>query len=297
MFAVAMLAAPSSAAKGGGALPVSRLRDQLAPGNPAWSPDGQRIAFDRGRSYLIPYHLYLMRSDGSDPRLLRTSGSDTGANPDWSPDGRRLVFSCVGLREVCVMNVDGSDFRQLTVTPEGLRNYGPVWSRDGRKVAFWSDGDRSGIWVMNADGSGQHRVRGTTAGDTDPTWSPDSRRIAFSSFHGIRVVSAAGGHRQALTTSAQASNVHDVNPAWSADGSKIAFARLFNPYGQIYVMDADGNHQRRLTRNSGSDDQPAWSPNGRKIAFARAIRTGVAGWRYAIFVMNASGTSQKQLTS
>jgi Tol biopolymer transport system component len=85
---------------------------------------------------------------------------------------------------------------------------------------------------------------------------------------------------------------HDSEPSWSPDGTRIAFAsRRDGADSEIYVMDADGSHQTRLTFNPANDDQPAWSPDGR-IVFS-SNRTGNS----QLLVMNADGTHVQQLTS
>jgi Tol biopolymer transport system component len=81
-------------------------------------------------------------------------------------------------------------------------------------------------------------------------------------------------------------------PSWSPDGRRIAFTAFRHGRGEIYVINADGRQQRRLTRNSAHDDHPAWSPDGRKIAFM-STRAGNA----EIYVMNANGTAPVRLTN
>jgi Tol biopolymer transport system component len=89
-------------------------------------------------------------------------------------------------------------------------------------------------------------------------------------------------------TSSSASNAY---PDWSPDGHRIAFESDRTGNAEIYVMNADGSKQQRLTRNPGCDTVPAWSPNGKKIAFASA-RTG----KLQIYVMNPDGSKQQRVT-
>jgi Tol biopolymer transport system component len=83
----------------------------------------------------------------------------------------------------------------------------------------------------------------------------------------------------------------DLQPAWSPDGRRIAFTSLRDGDREIYVMNADGSHQRRLTNDPARDDDPSWSPNGRQILFA-SDRDGDA----EIHLMEADGSRVRQLT-
>jgi len=86
----------------------------------------------------------------------------------------------------------------MRLTTNSAGDFGPSWSPDGSKIAFWSDRDgNSDIYVMNADGSEQTRLTDNSASDQEPAWSPDGRRVAFvSSRDGFTAISA-GGHTRA----------------------------------------------------------------------------------------------------
>ena len=81
-------------------------------------------------------------------------------------------------------------------------------------------------------------------------------------------------------------------PSFSPDGTRIAFTSFRDGNGEIYVMNADGSAERRLTRNAAHDDHAAWSPDGRRIAFASTRDDN-----HDIYVMNADGSEQRQLTN
>jgi Tol biopolymer transport system component len=197
------------------------------------------------------------------------------------------------LFEIYVMNADGSG--QTRLTNNAARDTDPSWSPDGEKIAFGSDRDNvigggspeplPEIYVMNADGSGQTRLTNNAASDTQPSWSPDGKKIAFShDSYRIYVMNADGSGQTRLTN-----GPFDTQPSWSPDGTKIAFSRGF-PL-DIYVMNADGSGVTRLTENDRDDEFPSWSPDGKKIAFASnrdAFRE--------IYVMNADGSGVTRLT-
>ena len=244
---------------------------------PAWSPDGRRIAF-HAREHGNAVGVYVMNADGSGVERLTYSDA-TDENPVWSPDGRRIAFVSArdGDYEIYVMNADGSGVERLTYSTyygkdANMRSYDhePAWSPDGRRIAFVSgrDGNHE-IYVMNADGSGVERLTffgGMSWATWGPAWSPDGRGIAFSwqrrnGGWEIYAVNADGSGGGCLAYSSD-------QPAWSPDGRRLAFGS--GQYGDgwgIYAMNADGSGVERLTSASAPSDQPAWSPDGQRIAF------------------------------
>jgi Tol biopolymer transport system component len=137
----------------------------------AWSPDGERIAFDVGND------AYAAEANGSDRTLLVAGGRGSGPNlPAWSPDGRKLAYFMTPgtpahfVAEVWTINSDGSGKRRLYRSACCVGFWAaPVWSPDGRQIAF-SASSAGGTFVMNADGSRLHRV--STAWASQLAWRP-----------------------------------------------------------------------------------------------------------------------------
>ena len=154
--------------------------------NPAWSPDGTKIAFS------TTTEIWVMNADGTDRKKL----SDIGQYfwPAWSPDGTKIAFKSASNGDICVMNADGSGQKNLTNSPAWEDN--PGWSPDGR-ITFMCDG---GILIMNADGSDQRIL--IPVGAESLAWSPDGSRIAFVSQVGsgtdIWVMNADGTNQMKL---------------------------------------------------------------------------------------------------
>ncbi|MYE89700.1 hypothetical protein F4X33_11965 [Candidatus Poribacteria bacterium] len=131
------------------------------------------------------------------------------------------------------------------------------------RIAFESDRDGHiinnffayEIYVMDTDGGNQRNLTNNPADDRSPSWSPDGKRIVFMS-------NRAGHAKHGWVTS------------------------------DIYVMDADGGNQQRLTNNDRFDQDPSWSPDGKRIAFTSRRNGG----NQEIYVMDINGDNQRNLT-
>src|SRR3984893_16560546 len=168
--------------------------------SPAWSPDGKRIAFVSIRANVS--HICVMNSDGTDVRQL-TSGNAENIHPMWSPDSSRILFNTthfagataadgrnvpsdnkvVGEKidekmDLTTIRPDGGDLKRITTG--GGYTYAS-FSPDGMSILHRRvQGALSQIFVMKADGSGDHNVSGESKLDGWPSWSSDGKRIIFS---------------------------------------------------------------------------------------------------------------------
>lgn len=267
--------------------------------------------------------IYVMNGDGSAITRLTFSGANDDY-PRWSPNAAKILFqsdrdhSDTGYMDIYVMNSDGSGVTRLTNDPndDGMAS----WSPDGSKIGFQSmrNGVNYQVYSMNADGSNQVNLSNSSSSDGAPSWSPDGSKIAFATdrdhpgYDGIYVMNSDGTNQHALTSGT--GELQDTQPAWSPDGNKIAFVSTrdsstetwqetdddgnyitksaLHINKEVYVMNADGSGQTRLTTDPADDDSPSWSPLGLTILFRSDRERECCDPTAQIWSMNADGTNQ-----
>ena len=157
----------------------TRISDGLSDGYPDWSPGGTKIVYDAHlhpeEHHVAPAGITVVDADGKDKRLLTREG----AHPTWSPDGERIAFISGRngiVSQLYVMDADGQN--QMQLTHDFVRKRLPSWSHDGKRIAYVGD---NVIWVVDSDGENPRQLTWHVT-ESDPTWSPDSGSIAFTSF-------------------------------------------------------------------------------------------------------------------
>jgi Tol biopolymer transport system component len=244
--------------------------------DPAWSPDGSRLAFAsfvRGASQEI----YTSDPDGSDvQRLTKTDIHSRDTSPAWSPGGGRIAFVSdrTGNFDVWLMNRDGSSPLNLTDSPandcgcfEPFFVFAqPAFSPDGRKIAFTSDladpGGNLDVYTLHlADGTVQ-RLTNDPGVDGEPDWSPDGTMIAFQSDRDGDFELYAMNSDGSGVTQLTANEARDLQPDWAPDGTMIAFASDRDGSPDIFTMNANGSGATNLTHDPAFDERPDWQSIG-----------------------------------
>ena len=253
---------------------------------PSYSSDGRKIVFQIANKDQTGEIRVMDVATKKIATVVRTQSTD--GYPKFSPDNNSIVFQerLNGNSEICLIRSDGSGEVQ-DLTQNEARDVKPAWSPDGSKIVFSSNRDGNyelyQIYLMNADGSNQHRIYYSTAMNVDTSWSPDGREIIFTSdkedngtgnFEIFAVEPETTTPERRLTFR----RGYDIYPTYSPDGKHVAFVGKSDGNSEIYLMNADGTGLVRLTRDAGEDTEPSWSPDGTKIVFA-SNRSG----QYAIY--------------
>jgi len=227
---------------------------------PAWSPDGEKIAFTSFRRGSPDIEI-LSRLDRRPYPFDRAGG--TTITPAWSPDGSKIAFATSrdgSNTEIYVADWNGKNLRRLTVTK--AVNVSPTWNpRTGHEIAFTSDRNGSPqIYIMDDDGTNLRRLVEEGGHAVEPTWSPDGQRIAFAWLKSRTSNFDIYIHELASSMNTQITHDSGDNerPRWAPDGRHIAFESSRSGTTQIYSMLLDGTKVRQLT-NSGKNTGPAWS--------------------------------------
>ena len=199
---------------------------------PSWSPDGQWIVFGFG-GYLKDRNtaiakIMMIRRDGTDLTEL-TSGTPNAGFPAFSPDGKEVVYRSWGQNEdgLRIMNLETRQVRVLTDQLDNL----PDWSVNNSIVFTRKSADNNfDIYTIKPDGTDQKRLTTYPASDAHAVWSWDGKQIMWSgSEYGFKDEAALYDHS-------------------------------FQPYGQIWVMNADGSNKRQVTDSHWEDSMPCFVP-------------------------------------
>jgi Tol biopolymer transport system component len=200
---------------------------------PSWSPDGRWIVFGYGSFFQArknqPAKLMMVRRDGTGLKEL-TNGLPNAGFPSWSADGKQVVYRVWGGEDkgLRILNIEDGSVRELSTEYDTL----PQWSPDGRRILFTRrhSGENFDVFTMCPDGSDLRRLTTSLASDAHAFWTADSRHIMWNS--------AVYG--------------------WKEEAA--LYERTFQPYGQIFIMNADGSDKRQLTDSLWEDSMPVYVP-------------------------------------
>lgn len=214
-----------------------------------------------------------------DPNLSQGEGKDvTDMAPTRSPDGEWIAFTSnrdsdfvnnVENWELYVSRVDNTVIRRMTYNTTA-KDIDPVWSPDGRYVAF--ETDRDGNWelyLFDVTTGAEIRLTDHAASDINAFWSPDSQQIVFQSDRDgnwqLYLMDVAT--REIIKLSDGLTEDHD--PAFSFDGKRIAFRAytLGSGISAIYLMNSDGTGKQMISNPTGSASNHTWSPDDSVIAY------------------------------
>jgi Tol biopolymer transport system component len=266
---------------------------------PAYDASGEHLAITKMDSTNTT-SLLIVDEDKPARSILQQKGLILG--PSWSPDGKQIVVGVGGFTafldfasggkkpadpvnggaQVGIVNVDGSDFHLLT--SGNNNNAFASFAPDGKHIVYRTSGpDGEGLRIMNLE---DHSVSVLTEDyDNFPVWSPRGNSIAFmrridGNFE-VMTIDPAGKQLSQLTHT----KGNEAHLAWSPDGERLLFtssrmgfkdeALLIGapqPYGEIFVMNADGTHVEQLTDDQWEEGGPAWQPHGLPMVDAASVK-------------------------
>ncbi|MEK7409498.1 MAG: protein kinase, partial [Acidobacteriota bacterium] len=263
--------------------------------SPAFSPDGRNLVFARGTSLYLLSLSKALSPQGEPRRLTPPEWRLMASHPVWTPDGGQILFA--GGREGGLWKAAASGSAIPVKVSVGEFGYQPALSRDGRRLVYTRGSWDADIWHLELSPPGSPagspaKLIASTSADSCPRYSPDGRKIAFSSlrsgFGEIWICGADGSNPIGLTNFR---GDEAGTPRWSPDGNEVAFDVLVDGQYDIFAMSVGGGKPRRVTDNPAQDDSPSWSRDGKWIYFA-SNRTGES----QVWKSPASGGEPVQVT-
>src|SRR5215213_5174425 len=255
----------------------------------------EKIVFSSNRDVASDPEIYVMNTDGSNPKRLTVNTKFDG-EASFSADGGKIVFTSTrdGNAEIYVMNADGSNQKRLSNSLGSDAH--PSFSPDGTKITFISD--REGgleIFTMNSDGSNAKRLTSAPFSKFNPSFSPDGTQILFSAIDGndseIWLMNADGTNPVNLTDN----TADDRTAKFNSAGTRIVYmSDVDDPVSHdfdIMIMNADGSNPVNLTNIVGDAD-PSFSPDGGTVVF-----TSTSSGNNEIWAMTSGGTGAINLSN
>jgi len=267
-----------------------------------WSPDGRFIAFRRN---YYPGAYYIIPALGGPERKLADSdmAGFGGGGMSWSPDGKYLAVADGGLHaeadaanRIYYISVDSGERRDSSIDPPGPFVVGPVFSPNGRELAFIGGSGflSSDVYVASVTGAKPRAVTSLHSSMRGVAWTPDGRELVFDSDHQgtptLWRVPRSGGYPELLSVAAD--NAH--NPSIAAHGNRLVFDHyaIDSNIWKAPLSPADHTAPIRLIATTQQECDPAFSPDGSRIAFA-----STRGGSFEVYVAAADGSNAVQLTS
>jgi TolB protein len=228
--------------------------------SPAWSPDGQSLAYVSFENRLPSVYVQFLKS-GERKRVSARAGVNQA--PAWSPDGKKLALTLStrdGNLDIYVLDLDTQALTRITDDP-GIDTE-PQWSKDGQSLYFTSDraGGPQIYRIGTHPGDKPRRLTFQGSYNARPRVSPDESQLAFvtqedGGYHIATMDLRGRGDVQVLTK-----GHFDVSPSYAPNGAEIIYASRDRGRGVLALVSADGRVQERLVSSEGELQEPAWAP-------------------------------------
>jgi Tol biopolymer transport system component/serine/threonine protein kinase len=209
--------------------------------------------------------------------------------PSLAPDGRSFVFSRYrdNQYDIFLQRVGEAEARNLTAD-SNQDDWMAAFSPDGSRIAFRSERDGGGVFLMDADGG---NLRLLTDEGFNPAWSPDGREIVYatSAANSPHARNNARSQLKAVNVETRERRLIDigsgkdaVQPSWSPNGARIAYWGLRDTDRDIWTVPAAGGDPTPVTNDEATDWNPVWSPDGKYLYFASDSHGAMRFWRLPI---------------
>jgi TolB protein len=225
--------------------------------SPAWSPDGQRVAYVSFEDHRQAIYVQDTRS-GKRQRISSSKGINS--SPAWSPDGRRIAMTLSkdGNAEIYVYDVASKRLTRLT--DDYAIDTEPAWSPDGREIVFTSDrGGSPQIYRMAANGGKAERLTFKNAYNVAASYAPDGNSLALvTRENGQYRIAVLDLQRKLLKVLTRGEL--DESPSFAPNGSMIIYATRHGRRGVLSAVSVDGGVRQRIALDVGDVREPVWSP-------------------------------------
>ena len=226
--------------------------------SPAWSPDGQNLAYVsfEGKASAI----YVQRLATGERRRVSARAGINGA-PAWSPDGRKLALTLSRDGNLDIYTLELATQTLTRVTSDDAIDTEAEWSRDGQSLYFTSDraGNAQVYRVVLDEARRAERVTFTNGYNARPRVSPDGKELAMITLdrggYRVGVMDLASRNLRVLTSSRQ-----DDSPSFAPNGALVIYATREGGRGALAIASSDGAFQQRLRADQGDVRDPAWQP-------------------------------------
>ncbi len=252
-------------------LPIQLTTSTRLKSDPAWSPDGSKIAFS---SLIRTTQMSRFSLEGKGTiSFFEIEDDSIDSNFTFSPDGRQVCYRSLNRGHLWIYDFDANT--ETLLTPSIAEAQHPDWSGSSRfQIAFSGsiNGDNYDIWMISPDDSSERRLGRVTESESNsfhPSWSPDGNKIVYEaatdSSGSIMIVDFLESNLSTRIDSVDTLRNHD--PDWSPDDSTIIYHSTRGDTTAIWAFSLNDFTETKITKNTLDATRPAWSPDGTRIAY------------------------------